>query len=199
MLGICNMASFIPENKTSNYDKKNKFQISDDFIENKLGVRSVSRIGQNQNASDLCKMAFENLMSQKLPLDPGDTDVIIVCTQNPDYNLPHTSAIVHGKLNLPEKCAAFDISIGCSGYVYALAVIESLMKSHGMKNGLLCTADPYSKIIDEDDKNTALLFGDAATVTYIGQDPVLSSGNFSFRTRGRDYNYLICNYCSKFK
>lgn len=193
MLGICDIASFIPENKVSNYDKINKFQISDDFIENKLGVKSVSRIGQNQNASDICCLAYESLMSHELQLDPSEIDVIIVCTQNPDCNLPHTSAIVHGKLNLPEKCAAFDISLGCSGYVYALAVIESLMKSHDMKNGLLFTADPYSKIIDEDDKNTALLFGDAATVTYIGKNPVLSSGKFTFGTRGKDFNYLICN------
>jgi 3-oxoacyl-[acyl-carrier-protein] synthase-3 len=99
---------------------------------------------------------------------------------------------VHGKLSLPEKCAAFDLSLGCSGYVYSLAVIESLMASSGMKNGLLFTADPYSKIIDEDDKNTALLFGDAATVTYIGQNPVFISGQFTFGTRGKDYNSLIC-------
>jgi 3-oxoacyl-[acyl-carrier-protein] synthase-3 len=99
---------------------------------------------------------------------------------------------VHGKLGLPEDCAAFDISLGCSGYVYGLAVIESLMTSANMKHGLLFTADPYSKVIDEDDKNTSLLFGDAATVTYISEDPVFVSGRFTFGTRGKDFEYLIC-------
>ena len=106
--------------------------------------------------------------------------------------LPHTSAIVHGKIGFSENCAAFDISLGCSGFVYGLAVIESLMKSHNMKNGLLFTADPYSKIIDEKDKNVAVLFGDASAVTYIGENPVFTTGKFTFGTRGVDYRHLIC-------
>jgi 3-oxoacyl-[acyl-carrier-protein] synthase-3 len=131
-------------------------------------------------------------MIQNANLNPEDINVVVVCTQNPDYSLPHTSAIVHGKLNLPEKVGAFDISIGCSGYIYALAVIEGLMKATHMKNGLLFTADPYSKIINEDDKNTALLFGDAATVTYISEDPIFISGEFTFGTKGKDFEHLIC-------
>ena len=117
MLGICEIESYIPEKKISNYDRKEKFRISDDFIQNKLGVKYVTRIESNQNASDLCCMAYTRLMSQKSNLNPNDLDVVIVCTQNPDFKIPHTSAIVHGKLNLPNKCAAFDLSIGCSGYV----------------------------------------------------------------------------------
>jgi 3-oxoacyl-[acyl-carrier-protein] synthase-3 len=192
MLGICDLESYIPEKKVSNYSKKERFQVTNDFIENKLGVKFVSRIDSDQNASDLCCLAYQRLLARKTSLDPKDIDVIIVCTQNPDFSLPHTSAIVHGKLNLPDKCAAFDVSLGCSGYVYTLAVIESLMKSSDMKNGLLFTADPYSKIIDDNDKNTALLFGDAATVTHIGEDPVFVSGKFTYGTKGKDYKYLIC-------
>ncbi len=192
MLGICDIDFYIPEKKISNYDRKERFQVSDDFIENKLGVKTVSQIEHNQNASDLSCLAYENLLTHETSLNPKEIDCIIVCTQNPDHRLPHTSAIVHGKLNLPEKCAAFDVSMGCSGYVYSLAVIESLMTSCGMKNGLLFTADPYSKIIDGEDKNTALLFGDAGTVTYISQRPVLTSGKFTFGTRGKDFTNLIC-------
>lgn len=193
MIGICDIEIYIPEKKTSNYEKKEQFQISNDFIENKLGVKSVSRIDSDQNASDLCCLAFNKLMQNNRALDPTKIDILVVCTQNPDYSLPHTSAIVHGKLNLPDKCAAFDLSLGCSGYVYTLAVIESLMKFSDMKNGLLFTADPYSKIIDDNDKNTALLFGDAATVTHIGQDPVFISGKFTYGTKGKDYEHLICH------
>jgi 3-oxoacyl-[acyl-carrier-protein] synthase-3 len=193
MLGIYKIETYIPEKKTSNYEKKERFQITDDFIENKLGVKSVSRIDSEQNASDLCCLAFDKLTEHSSDLDPTKIDIVVVCTQNPDFNLPHTSAIVHGKLNLPDKCAAFDVSLGCSGYVYTLAVIESLMKSSDMKNGLLFTADPYSKIIDDNDKNTALLFGDAATVTHIGEDPVFVSGKFTYGTKGKDYEHLICH------
>jgi 3-oxoacyl-[acyl-carrier-protein] synthase-3 len=192
MIGICDIEYYIPNNKIDNIQYKDKFQISEDFIENKLGVRSVSRIQSDQSASDLCCLVFNKLMEHDIDLDPNEIDILVVCTQNPDYSLPHTSAIVHGKLNLPEKCAAFDVSLGCSGYVYTLAVIESLMKTSDMKNGLLFTADPYSKIIDENDKNTVLLFGDAATVTHIGRDPVFISGKFTYGTKGKDYEHLIC-------
>jgi len=192
MLGICDVQSYIPKNRISNYEKKDKFNISDDFIENKLGVKSITRIEPNQNTSDLCCAAYEKLIESNKVLNPANIGVAIVCTQNPDYSLPHTSAIVHGKLNLPEYCATFDISLGCSGYVYGLAIIQSFMASANLDHGLLFTADPYSKVIDDDDKNTSLLFGDASSVTYIGPEPVFTSGKFTFGTRGKGFGSLIC-------
>lgn len=191
MIGICDIATYIPKRRISNYEKKEMFNIDDDFIETKIGVKSVSRMDPEQATSDLCLMAYNKLM-EHTDLDPSSIDVIIVCTQNPDYSLPHIAAIVHGKLDLPENCAAFDISLGCSGYVYGLSVIENFMLSAGMKYGLFFTADPYSKVIDENDKNTSLLFGDAATVTYMGEDPIFTSGKFTFGTRGKDFEHLIC-------
>ncbi len=113
-------------------------------------------------------------------------------TQNPDFNIPHTSAIVHGKLDLPQECACFDISLGCSGYVYGLSNIISFMKNNDLKNGLLFTADPYSEIVDKEDKNTALLFGDGATVTYINDDAKFIPIDFSFGTNGSAYKELLC-------
>lgn len=191
MIGICDIETYIPERRLSNYEKKDKFELTDHFIETKISIKSVSRMEPDQETSDLCCMAYERLR-ERTGLDPASIDVIIVCTQNPDYSLPHTAAIVHGKLDLPENCAAFDISLGCSGYVYGLSVIESFMLSAGMKYGLFFTADPYSNVIDENDKNTSLLFGDAATVTYMGEDPIFTSGKFTFGTRGKDFQYLIC-------
>jgi 3-oxoacyl-[acyl-carrier-protein] synthase-3 len=192
MIGISDIEIYIPSKRISNYEKTGKFQVSNEFIESKIGVKSVSRIKNSEATSDLCCIAFEKLIANKTKIKLNDIDVLIVCTQTPDYSLPHTSAIVHGKLNFPERTAAFDISLGCSGYIYALAVIESLMKAAHMKNGLLFTADPYSKIINEDDKNTALLFGDAATVTHISEDPIFISGKYTFGTKGKDFEHLIC-------
>src|ERR1035438_6305021 len=85
--------------------------------------------------------------------------------------LPHTSAIVQGKLGLPQNCACFDVALGCSGYVYGLSIIKSFMRDNGMSSGLLFTADPYSKIIDPQDKSTVLLFGDAATASLLEDTP----------------------------
>jgi 3-oxoacyl-[acyl-carrier-protein] synthase-3 len=191
MIGICNIETYVPSNRISNLERKEQFDITDDFIINKLGVKKVSRKEPEEEASDLCCQAFKQLVQKNDQFNPQTIDVIAVCTQNPDYGLPHTAAIVHGKLGLPETCAAFDISLGCSGYVYGLSIIQSFMNASGMQNGLLFTADPYSKIIDPADKTTTLLFGDAASVTHIGKNPVFLSGKFTFGTQGNGYEHLI--------
>ncbi|MEY8703252.1 ketoacyl-ACP synthase III [Francisella philomiragia] len=191
MLGITDIASYLPDDKLSNYDKKDKFVIDDDFIEQKIGVKKYSVKEDGHKTSDLCVKAFNNL-ERKKSIEKSKIDCCIVVTQNPDYNIPHVSAIVHSKLNLPNNCACFDISLGCSGYVYGLSNIIAFMKNNNLKNGLLFTADPYSEIVDQNDKNTALLFGDAATVTYISEDSVLELKDILFGTDGSNYKELIC-------
>jgi len=192
MLGIEKIASYIPERKKSNYELKEKFEIDDDFIEKKIGVKYRAVKEDGFKSSDMCVIAFER-MQELSKIEKEAIECCVVVTQNPDYNIPHTAAIVHGKLGLPETCAAFDISLGCSGYVYGLSNIIAFMKNNGMKKGLLFTSDQYSGIIDENDKNTALLFGDAATVTLIGEDPVVIPLDFSFGTNGTEHKELICD------
>ena len=192
MLGIKEIASYLPEKKISNYDKKEKFDIDDDFIKNKIGVEYHTVKEKDEKASDLCVKAFESLQN-KSKLNKEDIDCVIVVTQNPDYNIPHTSAIVHGKLELSQECACFDISLGCSGYIYGLSNILAFMQSNGLQDGLLFTADPYSDIIDHEDKNTDLIFGDGATVTYISQNPKYTPIDFSFGTNGQAYQEILCD------
>jgi len=191
MLGIQTIVSYLPNNKKSNYDLKNKFEINDDFIENKIGVKFHTIKEDGIKSSDMCVKAFEKLQ-KKVSLNISDIECCIVVTQNPDYNIPHTSAIVHGKLNLPLECAAFDLSLGCSGYVYGLSNIISFMKNNNMKKGLLFTSDQYSDIVDDDDKNTALLFGDASSVTLISDNATFIPIDFAFGTNGKEYKELIC-------
>ncbi|MNF62283.1 3-oxoacyl-[acyl-carrier-protein] synthase 3 [compost metagenome] len=116
---------------------------------------------------------------------------MIVVTQNGDAEgLPHTAAIVQDKLGLPTHVAAFDISLGCSGYVYGLYAIKGFMEATGLKNGLLITADPYSKIVDPEDRNTTMLFGDAATATWMGENPIWQLGKSKFGTDGSGAPHL---------
>ena len=192
MLGIKEIASYLPKNKISNYDKKDKFKLDDNFIEQKLGVKYHLVKEEGDKTSDLCVKSFKNL-ALKLDIDISKIDCCIVVTQNPDFNIPHTSAIVHAKLNLASNCACFDISLGCSGYVYGLANIISFMQYNNLENGLLFTADPYSDIIDSDDKNTSLLFGDAATVTLIGKNAKFVTKDSMFGTDGSKYKGLMCS------
>ena len=131
----------------------------------------------------MCVKAW-NALQKKTPFDKDEIEVIIVATQNSDIRMPHAAAYIHGKLGLKPNCASFDISLGCSGFVYGLSTITSFMKENGMKKGVLFTGDPYSKIIDPDDRDTSLLFGDAATATLITEDPEIVPGKFTFGTLG---------------
>lgn len=192
MARITAIAHYIPDSFESNFEKTEKFGINDDFIVEKLGVHQVSRKSDTEETSDLCVKAY-NSLSEKERLK--DVDCLLVCTQNPDGGgVPHTSAIVHGKLGLSDNCACFDVALGCSGYVYSLSILSSFMKANGFKTGLLFTADPYSKIINPDDKNTAMLFGDAATVSVlkdgVAEDDGFALGEFVFATRGTGYSVL---------
>lgn len=184
------IASYVPPSFEINADKKEKFGIDDAFIAEKLGVGRVSRMMPGEDTSDMCVKAFRALQD-RTGVSESDVDCVVVCTQNPDkHGIPHTSAIVHGKLGLREGCATFDISLGCSGYVYGLSVVISFMVANDLNCGLLFTADPYSKILDPEDKNTVLLFGDAASVTLLAPDdgsgPAWKPSGFRFLSRGRD-------------
>lgn len=189
MIGIKDIGIYLPSHRASNYDLKEKFSIGDDFIE-KLGVHSRAIKDKSMKTSDMCIEAYKHLRD-RANIREEDIKCCAVVTQNPDFRLPHVSAIVHGRLNLPEDCACFDISLGCSGYVYGLAVLLSFMKEYSISDGLLFTADPYSEIIDEDDKNTVLLFGDASTVTYMSSDPIFILKDAVFSTDGKEYDAIM--------
>ena len=189
MIAIRAIGAYVPGGRESNFAKKQMFALDDEFIADKLGVHQVSRKSAEEETSDLCVKAFLDLKT-RLTHSVSEIDCVVVCTQNPDgHGIPHTSAIVQGKLGLSDDCACFDLSLGCSGYVYGLSVMKSFMQVNDLSTGLFFTADPYSKILDPQDKNTVLLFGDAAAVTLL--EPAARPGAwvaplFRFCTRGKD-------------
>jgi len=163
---LTRIASYIPPGRVDTRERGKVFDYGDDFLEGKLGTTSLAIKEPGDQASDLCVKAARELEKQGVTL--ADIGAVIVCTQTPDgHGIPHTSAVVHAKLGLPDTCACFDISLGCSGYVYGLSVITSFMQTNGITRGLFFTSDPYSAIIDPTDQATCLLFGDAATVSLL--------------------------------
>lgn len=190
MIGIKDIGVYIPQARNNNFDMVDRYKIEPNFITEKIGIHQTSRMAENEQASAMCVKAFHDLQLNH-PEIAEKIDCLTVCTQNGDYNIPHTSAIVHGKLDLPQQCAAFDISLGCSGYVYSLHVMKSFMEENDLKHGLLFTSDPYSLILDESDKNTNLLFGDGATVTLLTTDPVYQIEKGIFESCGKSFQALI--------
>lgn len=163
---IHSIGTYIAEDRESNLEKMDQFGITPTFIEEKLGVVERAVKKKEERASDLCIKAFEDLNAEHT-IDPEQIQLLCVVTQNPDFKIPYTAAIVHQKLGLSKHCMTFDIGQGCSGYTHALTVLDALMASLQLDHALLFTCDPYSEIVDRNDKNTALLFGDAATVSYL--------------------------------
>lgn len=184
MIGIAAIAYEIPPLRLDNGPRAEALHVLPETLERRIGVRRIARMDAGQDTSDLCVLAAQKLFDSGV-VKREDIDFIMVVTQNPDAaGLPHTSAILHGKLRLPETCAAFDVGLGCSGYVYGLSIARSFMEANGLRRGLLFTADPYSKVINEQDKRTALLFGDAAAVTLLSDEPRWKIGAFDFGTVG---------------
>lgn len=191
MIGIKEIGSYIPDLQIDNVLRAEQVGKDPAFIIEKVGFSKVSRKAPEQETSDLCVKAYDALLT-KVDLDPVQIDCLVVCTQNPDAcGLPHTSALVQTKLGLPDSVAAFDISLGCSGFVYALDVVQGFMERNGFKNALLFTADPYSKIIDPQDYDTELLFGDGACVTLLGENPRFISKKSRFATNAK-LSHSIC-------
>lgn len=167
MIGIEAVASYFPAASVDNLRRAEQFGLDPSFITKKIGAETLRRKEEGEETSDLAVLAVQRLV-ENTALKLSSIDAIVLITQNPDgQGLPHTAAIVHRKLGLSNGVAAFDVSLGCSGYVYGLSILRGLMEQAGLKNGLLVTADPYSKIIDRTDRDTSLLFGDAATATWL--------------------------------
>lgn len=186
VLGVQAVASYLPRGRVDNLAQADRFDTDREFVEQKIGVSELPRFEEHDTVVGASVAAFRNLCENE-SIDLGEIECVVLCTQNPDKGgLPHNSALIHAELGLSEHCACFDIGLGCSGYVYGLSVIQSFMSANGMKKGLLFTCDPYSRILNPEDKNTCLLFGDAAAVTLISDAPryVLSAASFSTRGAG---------------
>lgn len=190
-VGIVDIAMYVPDGRLDLRTEAQRFNADKNFIREKTGFATVARRRTDQDCSDLAIEAIEALLSER-PALKEKIGLIIVVTQNPDgYGLPHVSAIIQGRLGLPENIAAFDVSLGCSGWVYGLSVAKSFMEANGIAYGILVTSDPYSKVLDPDDRNTMLLFGDAATATLLGRTNVRwAPGKFVFGTDGTHANSL---------
>jgi 3-oxoacyl-[acyl-carrier-protein] synthase-3 len=191
MIGIKSIASYIPAGRIDNIAQAASFDRDEAFVQSKIGTPTLSVKDAGEETSDLCAVAVQNLLAKNPALRLEDVDALVVVTQNGDgEGLPHTSAIVQKKTGLPTHVACFDVSLGCSGYVYGLYVLKGFMEATGLKNGILVTCDPYSKIMDRSDRMTTLLFGDAATATWLGDDPVWELGPAKFGTDGTGADHL---------
>jgi 3-oxoacyl-[acyl-carrier-protein] synthase III len=196
VLGIEDIATYVPERTLSNLERGRRLGVEEKFIRDKIGIDAVSRKEADTPLSELCARAFERLRA-RTPIDPATIDVVAVVAQNPDAVSPHTAAIVHRRLGLGRRCASFDVNLACSGFPYGLTLVEQFMARHGLDRGLLFCGDAVSDYVDEDDRDTSFIFGDAATVTLVSTTPRFVSNRFRFGTLG-DAELMGCRKGGRF-
>ncbi|MCS3455400.1 3-oxoacyl-[acyl-carrier-protein] synthase-3 [Aeromonas sp. BIGb0405] len=169
MLAIKNVAikgisCVVPTTKINNVDLSQVYGDKETLkLISSIGVESRYVVDETTTSADLCLQAARQLLLN-LKWDVQDIGALIFVSQTPDYQLPATACILQHKLGLPETVMAFDINLGCSGYVYGLNVAASLVNS-GIKKVLLLVGDTISKIVKPGDRSTELLFGDAGSAT----------------------------------
>lgn len=154
------------------------------------GVQSRRQASVKTTTADLCQIAGSRLLNS-LGWEPTSIGAIIFVSQTPDYRLPATACALQKGLEISNACIAFDINLGCSGYPYALWLGMNMIKSGAAKRVLLAVGDTISKVVDNKDRATALLFGDAGTVTALESSENASPATFVMGTDGIGVSNLI--------
>jgi 3-oxoacyl-[acyl-carrier-protein] synthase-3 len=140
--------------------------------------------------SDLCVAAASRLL-QDLAWDRESVGAVVLVTQTPDYRLPATACVVSARLGLPKTCAALDVNLGCSGYVYGLWLAGSLIASGAVRRALVMVGDMLPLFLSPQDRATRLLFGDAGAVTALEFSEDAAPMWFTLGTDGRGYKSLV--------
>jgi 3-oxoacyl-[acyl-carrier-protein] synthase III len=166
---IRGISTAVPSKKIDNLTCNKNFSLaeSEKFIKT-TGIRFRRIAGDKQTTSDLGYAAAVNLL-KKIDINKNDIDALIFVSQTADYILPASSIILQNRLNLSKSTIAFDVSLGCTGYVYGLYIAASLLNSGQLKNVLLICGDTPSKYVSQNDRSSVLLLGDAASATIIGR------------------------------
>lgn len=168
---------------------ENNSEVVDARFIKKIGVKS-RHVVTNESAGDLAFAAAEKLFAEH-NIDRHETDFILLCTQHPDYQMPHTAAHLQSRLGLKKSVGTLDIALGCSGYVYGLAVAKSFIETGLAKKILFLTSSVYTKYINVRDTSTRPLFGDGATATWLEGSDAQGLRAFVFGSDGSRFDKLI--------
>lgn len=182
---------YLPDREVSNEELVNEFpEWTVAKVASKLGIDSRHVAAEQETAGDMAEQAARKLLND-WDIQAETIDFVMLCTQSPDYFLPTTACILQHRLGIPTTAGALDFNLGCSGYVYGLALAKGLVVSGIAENILLLTAETYSKHIHPKDKGNRTIFGDGAAATLVSTDGMASVGEFSLGTDGSGAENLM--------
>ena len=165
--------AFCPPKILSNDDLAKMVDTSDEWIRTRTGIQE-RRIAEDKTTSQMAVEAAKQAL-QNAKLSAQDIDLVIVSTITPDMPFPSTAALVQAQLGIP-AVACFDLEAACSGFLYALEVGTQMLRSGNYKNALLIGAEKMSSIIDWEDRNTCVLFGDGAGAVVLSKTEKADTG-----------------------
>jgi 3-oxoacyl-[acyl-carrier-protein] synthase-3 len=191
-VGIIGIAAALPSRELDDTELERRFDPKElRSISKMSGITRRRVVAPGQCASDLALTAAERLLAAK-GFDRSQIDLLIFVSQTPDYRIPTTASVLHGKLKLAETCATFDINQACSAYPYALSVAYSMIMSSVAHYALVLNADALTTLIHPEDRALIPLHGDAACATLLGPCPEgYGFEGFALGTDGSGAKYLI--------
>jgi len=171
------IGSYLPERILSNAELSKTVETSDEWIRERTGIGQRHIVADDQCTSDLGLAAAKAALNDA-GMTADDIDLIVVTTTTPDYTFPATATIIQNKLGIKHG-AAFDLQAVCSGFIYGVNVVDSLLRTGTAKNALLIGAETFSRILDWEDRTTCVLFGDGAGAIVMSAEEGADSGVLS--------------------
>lgn len=166
-VGIKGLGYYVPEKVMTNFDFEKIIDTSDEWIRTRTGIEERRFAAPEQATSDLCVEAAKKAIAAS-GIAKEDIDMILVATCSPDYLVQATACLVQNKLEI-KNVPACDLNAACSGFIYGLTVAGGLIRGGIYKNILVIGAETLSRIIDMQDRNTCILFGDGAAAAVVGE------------------------------
>jgi len=187
---LAGLVSAIPDHVETEADLAARFgENATRRIVQATGIHSRPVAPPGQTTADLAEAAARRLLDG-VGWDPASVGLIVVVTQTGDYPLPATACLLQHRLGLPTTAAAFDVNLGCSGYVYGLSIVSGLLAAGMAKRALLVAGDTTSHLIDAGDRSVAPLFGDAVAATALERAEGGGHIAFDLGTDGAGAPYL---------
>ena len=184
-VGITALSACVPSRVINNYHYDLDIWSEEEVkkVVDKVGVAERRFVDDKTCASDLCFAASEKLINDN-GIDRTEIDLLVFLSQTPDYRMPATSILLQNRLRLPMSTMAFDISLGCSGFISALSIIYAMMQNHGFRKALLLNGETRSKVYSRKDRREAFIFGDAGVAALIERSEKFGDSHFSLNSDG---------------
>ncbi|MCI1142111.1 ketoacyl-ACP synthase III [Sphingomonas sp. WKB10] len=179
---VLGTGSALPEQRVSNADLAERLDTSDEWIVERTGIRFRHIAGPHETTSTLAAAACRAAL-EAAGIAAQDIDLIVLATATPDQTFPATATKVQAMLGI-DDCVAFDVAAVCSGFLYAVQVADSMLRTGIHRRALVIGAETFSRILDWEDRTTAVLFGDGAgAIVLEGQESEAEGGRGILATR----------------